>query len=534
MGVTVRELLKLPIMQENAKVISKCGLDNIVRYVTVAEAHDVHFPSFGGGVFVLTTLSAHHDSTEKIDEFIHGLCNVKVSGIGIKLGRFVNEIPASTIRLAEEANVPVIALSSTVYFREILSDTLSVITGNQQQMLNRINVLSRTMVNAIVENQNIQQLLRLFCQEVNCYCCCMDLSGRWIAEAASLCGVFDTNEVKRELKEYIARQGQEQVRQYYRKGNIFIFPCIVQGELLAVFCMAAHDVEEELACSLAQSVVNGINIKFLGENLKQQAEMELISSTLDDVLFSHGSDAKIIAERLALVDFIPRKNLLMILISSEAAQRYTRSYMHTLNDIQNVFAERFASCVTFRHSSQFLVLASYEQVMTKEKLCAILKDCHSMLQKYDDEVFDIGCSTQVADLTQISECYRMAKDAIAFGRMENAEAHVYYYGDYFELGLIAHGVGSEEGKMFFERVTSPIRLYDEQFGNELWHTLEVSLSNLKLEQAAECLHIHISTLRYRLQKIEALTGYNYFHSRDRLTLYLAYLLYRISSGGAAQ
>ena len=166
------------------------------------------FPSFGGGVFVLTTLSAHHGSTEEIDEFIQGLCNVKVSGIGIKLGRFVNEIPASTIRLAREANVPIVALSSTVYFREILSDTLSVITGNQQQMLNRINALSRTMVNAIVENQNIQQLLRLFCQEVNCYCCCMDLSGRWIAEAASLCGVFDTKEVKRELENYIAQQGQ--------------------------------------------------------------------------------------------------------------------------------------------------------------------------------------------------------------------------------------------------------------------------------------------------------------------------------------
>lgn len=208
--------------------------------------------------------------------------------------------------------------------------------------------------------------------------------------------------------------------------------------------------------------------------------------------------------------------------------------MHTLNGIQSVFSERFASCVTFRHSNKFLVLASCEQTLAKEKLCSILKDCHSMLQKYEDEVFDIGCSTQVTDLTRISECYTMAKDAITFGRMEDAEAHVYYYGDYFELGLIAHGVGSEEEKMFFERVTSPIRLYDEQFGNELWHTLEVSLSNLKLEQAAECLHIHISTLRYRLQKIEALTGYNYFHSRDRLTLYLAYLLYRISSDGAGQ
>lgn len=45
MSVTVQELLKLPIMQENSKVVSEYGLDNIVRYVTVAEAHDVHFPS---------------------------------------------------------------------------------------------------------------------------------------------------------------------------------------------------------------------------------------------------------------------------------------------------------------------------------------------------------------------------------------------------------------------------------------------------------------------------------------------------------
>lgn len=528
MRVTVKELMKLPIMQKNAKLISDNGSDHTVRYVTVVEAHNVHFPSFGEDVLVLTTLSAYHNSPAEISEFIQGLCDVKVSGICIKLGRFINEIPDFVTEIADRANVALIALSPTVYFREILSDTLSVITGNQQQMLNRINNLSKTMLNAIVQNQNIQQLLRIFCQEVSCYCCCMDPSGKRIAEASSLYEVFDTRRVREELETYIA--DSLYTRPYYRADNLFIFPCIVQNEFLAAFCVVVNELEEDLVCSLSQSIVSGINIKFLGENLKQQAEMELLSSTLDDILFSRGTDQKTITERLALVEFVPRKNTLIVLLSAASSQRYAHHPMQARNDIQLVFSGEFPSCVTFRHGSKYIVLLSYEQPMPPEKLKRILRNCYGMLRKNEEDVLDIGCSIPVTDLTTIPECYEMARNAISFGRIENASEHVYYYGDYYELGLILRGAGSCEGKLFADRVTLPIMAYDEQFGSELWHTLEISLSNIKLEQAADELHIHISTLRYRLQKIEALTGYNYFNTRDRLTLYLAVLLYRVTNG----
>ena len=90
-------------------------------------------------------------------------------------------------------------------------------------------------------------------------------------------------------------------------------------------------------------------------------------------------------------------------------------------------------------------------------------------------------------------------------------------------------MGSCEARIFYDRIISPIQSYDRQAKSDLWPTLEASFRHDKLEQVAEALHIHISTLRYRLQKIQSLTGYNYFNSRDRMTLYLAVLLFQVSS-----
>ena len=129
----------------------------------------------------------------------------------------------------------------------------------------------------------------------------------------------------------------------------------------------------------------------------------------------------------------------------------------------------------------------------------------------------------------MSTCYLQAKKAVQFGRILDPSGRVYLYDDYFELGLISCGIGSGESGIFFERIINPILEYDKQFKTDLWPTLEASFSNDKLEQIAGELHIHISTLRYRLQKVESLTGYSFFNSHDKLTLYLAFLLYKVSA-----
>lgn len=141
---------------------------------------------------------------------------------------------------------------------------------------------------------------------------------------------------------------------------------------------------------------------------------------------------------------------------------------------------------------------------------------------------DLGCSLPVQQFTAIPECYQQAKKAIQYGRMLNPGESVFMYDNYFELGLISCGIGSSDGEIFYRRIINPIQAYDRQYKSELWATLECCFLHGTLESVAASLFIHISTLRYRLQKIQNLTSYNYFDMKGRMSLYLAYLFHKVS------
>lgn len=531
MSVTVEALCRLPIMQENVQVLNGNGLHNIVQYVTVVETSNIRFPSFGEHVFVLTTLSAYCDSLEKINGVIRGLCEVNVSAIGIKLGRFIDEIDPSTVEIARQHGVALLSISPTVYFRELISESLSVITGNQRETLNQINNVNQALMDAILQNRSIQTLLDILCKEIDCYCCCLDPTKKKIAQAFSLKQEFDTNQVQATIDDFFT-QDMDHIESYYRADNTFVFPCIVQEDLSAAFCIMVFEPVLDVVVPLSQAIVNGISIKFLEQNLEQQARRGIISATLDDILFVNKSSHEVAAERLEFLNFTPHKHFLIVLLSRPVTDQ-KRSWFYTIDSIQRVFSGEFPSTISFKRGSEYILLASYDSDSITARLKSILEHCQRALSLTEREPFDIGCSTPISDLSKMSECYLQAKKAVQFGRMLDQEHRVYLYNKYFELGLISCGIGSSEAAIFFDRIINPILEYDKQFKTDLWTTLETSFSYDKLDQIASALHIHISTLRYRLQKFEALTGYSYFNTHDRLTLYLAFLLYKVSSGPEA-
>jgi len=528
MSVTVDTLLQLPIMQKNSQLLSSNGLNNVVQYVTVVEAAAFSFSNLGENVFVLTTLSAFHDSLEQVNKLVRGLCETKVSAIGIKLGRFIDEVDTSTIKITADYNVPLLALSSTVYFREILSDMLSVITGNQRQTLDQINNVNQALINAILQNCTMQDLLALLCNEIDCYCCCLNRMGEKIAESSSLNDGFEIGRVYETIDSFF-QNIPDSLKSYYHVENTFIFPCIVQDELLAAFCIFTLDPQKDLIYPLGQSIVNGIGIKFMEQNLKAQAERELIFSILDDILFSQRSNSKVISERLKLLNFIPRRNQLIVLLSRRDFIYQERNHIDTVDNFQRIFSGAFESAVVFKRGNEYIALISYDSDAVTLNFKPKLDYCQNAISRMEQGWFDIGCSTPTTDLTVLSKCYLQAKKAIQFGRMIDSIQHVFLYENYFELGLISAGIGSDDADAIFRVIIIPIREYDKQFKTDLWVTLETCFAYDKLEQVAEARHIHISTLRYRLQKIETITGYSYFNARNRLTLYLAYLLFKVSN-----
>ncbi|MDD4296879.1 MAG: PucR family transcriptional regulator ligand-binding domain-containing protein [Ruminiclostridium sp.] len=527
MSITVSDLLELPIFKNNGKLVTNCGLNNKVQYMTVMEAPDFHYDGLDDHVFILTTLSAHHNSLEDINTVIKELCEAKVSAIAIKLGRFIDAVDSSTAEIASKYGVPIITLSSNVFFREVLSEALSVIADNQRITINLINEMNREVFDAILRNRSIIDLLGLMCKKIPCYCCCYSASGEMMAEVSSIKQDIDPEAIMNNIKELNLVYKDGNKNNYIRKGKIITFPCVAQEELLGTLSIAFENEFSDLVLPLAETLVNALGVKFLEDNIKLRTEREMTASILDDILFSNNSDEATAKDRLSLLNFIPYDNHMLVIITRNDPE-YKKINEHLmLSTIQSAFSSRFDSALVFKRGSEYIALLSCKQ-KNLEKTAAHISKCQDEVSLAIGQKMDFGCSISVNEFGKMSECYKQAKRAIRYGRMINPDNNVFMYNDYFEMGLISRGVGSSDSYTFFNRIIDPIKNYDCQYNGELWLTLESCFMEGTPTRAAERLFIHVSTLRYRLQKIESLTGYNFFSINDRMTLYLAYLLYKVS------
>lgn len=73
-------------------------------------------------------------------------------------------------------------------------------------------------------------------------------------------------------------------------------------------------------------------------------------------------------------------------------------------------------------------------------------------------------------------------------------------------------------KSFFNDSVAPLHRYDQRTNGSLLLTLDTYLKHCNIKKAAEILFIHRHTMKYRLEQIERLTGYNPLIAFDALQL----------------
>ncbi|MFG1795855.1 PucR family transcriptional regulator [Nocardia sp. NPDC049149] len=91
--------------------------------------------------------------------------------------------------------------------------------------------------------------------------------------------------------------------------------------------------------------------------------------------------------------------------------------------------------------------------------------------------------------------------------------------------LLLASVPDEVRRMFRLRLLDPLTTYDQDNRADLVHTLETFLEvSGSWTKCAELLHVHVNTLRYRIQRIEELTGRDLSRLEDRVDFFLALAL----------
>jgi purine catabolism regulator len=128
---------------------------------------------------------------------------------------------------------------------------------------------------------------------------------------------------------------------------------------------------------------------------------------------------------------------------------------------------------------------------------------------------------------------RCALEALSLGlgpsedgaRSNGGSANDVRIGTYKDLGsfqLLLSLQDDEALRLFCDSILGPIERSEGHYGGELMRSLEAFIEeNGQWERAARRLYCHRHTLRYRIRRVEELTGRNLGNARDRIEFWLA-------------
>jgi purine catabolism regulator len=118
---------------------------------------------------------------------------------------------------------------------------------------------------------------------------------------------------------------------------------------------------------------------------------------------------------------------------------------------------------------------------------------------------------------------RWALEAIALeGNGGGPPPRLATYRDLGSFQLLLQLQDDDALRLFCDSILSPIEMGEGAYGGELMRSLEVFIEcNGQWERAAKQLFCHRHTLRYRIRRIEELTGRSLDSARDRIDFWLA-------------
>ena len=100
--------------------------------------------------------------------------------------------------------------------------------------------------------------------------------------------------------------------------------------------------------------------------------------------------------------------------------------------------------------------------------------------------------------------------------------HVATYKELGSFQLLLSLQDDEALRLFCDSILGPIEAGEGHYGGELMRSLEAFIEeNGQWERAAKRLYCHRHTLRYRIRRVEELTGRNLSSARDRIEFWLA-------------
>ena len=533
--LTLKQALQLPIMAKARVVAGAGGLEKPIRWV-----HNVAVPNAAdwlhGGELVLTTVYNMPETPEAQCEFLRQLAARGVVAAVITIGLLVDEIPEHLRAVGDEVGLPLIELPYQIRFVDIAKIINERIAEDNLDTISRALSIQQRLSRLVLEGGGFAELAQMLADQVSHSISIENeqfeaIANHNIAEVDSARRyTIEHGRTNPHLIEALAGDYLPRIRETLRPVQLpvmpelglemerLLAPIVVQGEIYGYMWIIAdlHALTPIDMMAIEIGATVAATLMLYQESL-QSAEASLKGSMMARLIRGEGGSETILRDqslRYGLDLRLPWR-MLLVDISDGLPSSSSRAY----RAINRALAAGNQQAVAAQFAGQVVILAQAE--------AAIETLAHTLLEQLETDPagVSIAISRGFTGMDQVGVAHQQCNEVLEIGQRVQRNRRIFRFED---LGYI-HTLYHAGAAGLKQNEYAPIlrRLLGER-QRELFNTLETYLdAGGNSVQTADSLHIHRSTLNYRLARIRDICQVDLSRADTRLNLQVALKLMRL-------
>jgi purine catabolism regulator len=500
-AVTVQDILGVPGMPLRL-LAAEARAGAPIRWVHSSELEDPT-PWLRGGELILTTGMNVGTTAAAQRAYVHRLAEAGVAGLGFGLGFSHTRTPKSLIAAAEQAGLPLFEVPYPVPFIAITEAVFTRIHAEQFETLQRAVDAEHVLTRAVMEERGIEGIAASLAGVTGGWVLLVDLHGLPIA-STSRAATLRADRIWEELRDSRPEGTSFSLTLVDRGHHIWVQPVGALGRVEAFLAVGKPEAPSQLDRIVAGHALSLFAIELAKSRAVAQAQRRLQGDFLDEL--ARGGMAPADAQR-GLARFGFEKDPQLVAIAIEGGD--PEAVAHAATDRQS------------RAGGGFLVSAGPAGVT----MLAPGEDAPDLDQLGKELGEKVGADLRVGAGSpvgpdEVARSLREARYALQVCRIEGRGS-----AGFDQLGtyrLLLSMTDPDALRAFADAMMAPLDEYDRDHNGELAGSLRAFLQhNARWEAAAGQLYVHRHTLRYRMRKVEELTGRDLTSSFDRMEFWLA-------------
>jgi purine catabolism regulator len=503
-GVTVRieEILRLPGLALKL-VAGEAGVSRPIRWVHVSELEDPT-PWLRGGELLLTTGMALGKTPARQRTYVERLAAAGLAGLGFGVGFSYAKVPKAVADAAERLDFPTFEVPYPVPFIAITEAVFTRVASEQVEVLQRSMEAQQALTRAVLEGAGVRGVVSALAGSIGGWAVALDLHGLPLAGSPRSAGARAPR-LWDELRDTRPPEPGYSVSMVDRGDHVTVQPVGPRGRVEAFLAIGKREALSQFDRIVAGHALSLLAIELDKSRAVAEAERRLRGDFLDALVTGELSEREA-TRGLRRFGLEADGQVGVVAMESELP-------VETLTwAVEDVLSRRDGGFLTAPRDDVLYVLLRPDGDGAVEELRS------EVAGRLGVEVL-AGAGSPVAP-ADTGRSLREARYALQVCHVERRPA-----ADFRTLGTYRLLLTLQEPdalRAFADSVLAPLDRYDQEHGGELIPSLRAFLDhNARWEAAAGELFVHRHTLRYRMRKVEELTGRDLSTPHDRMEFWLA-------------